>query len=66
MGATACKSYPLNRRFADEAGFAATHVDLVLELEEAADSIGIDVVRDGRAAKLDRVTQNCNECLAEA
>lgn len=47
---------------ADGAGLAGTHVDTVFELEKTADSIGIDVIGYGRAAQLDGVLQDFDEC----
>ena len=43
---------------ADQAGLAGSHVDAVLELEEAGDTVGVDVVGDGGAAKLDGFPQD--------
>jgi len=40
----------LQGRAAVFAFFACAAIDLVLELEEAADAVGVDVVGDGRAA----------------
>lgn len=37
-------------RFAHHAGLAGSHVDAVLELEEAFYTIGVYVVRDGGAS----------------
>lgn len=47
---------------ADGAGLAGTHVDTVFELEKTTDSIGIDVIGYGRAAQLDGVLQDFDEC----
>jgi hypothetical protein len=58
VGAAAGDGDFLDGRFADEAGLAGAPVDLVLELEEAAHAVGVDVVGDGRAAELDGVGQD--------
>ena len=49
---------------ADHAGLAGAAVDLVLELEEAADAVGVDIVGNGGAAELDGVRQH--RCSAHA
>src|SRR5271169_3414269 len=47
-----------DRCFADQAGLAFAAVDAVLQLEKALFAIGIDIVRDGRAAKSNRFPKN--------
>ncbi len=48
------------------AELAGAAVDLVLELEEAADAVGVDVVGDGGAAELDGVGEDLLEGGVEA
>lgn len=50
VGAAAADGDLFNRCFADQAGLTGALVDLVLELEEPANAVGVDVVGDGRAA----------------
>lgn len=46
------------RRLADLAQLAGAAVDHVLQLEEAANSVRIDVVRDRRSAQLDCLSED--------
>lgn len=66
VGAAASDEEALDGGAAGEAGLAGAEVDAVLELEEAADAIGVDVVGDGGAAELDGVGEDVDESLAEA
>ena len=66
MCAAAGERYALDGRRADETRLAATHVDLVLKLKEAADAVGIDVIGDRGAAELDGVAEDVHESFAEA
>src|SRR4051812_7720291 len=49
---------PLDRTFAVVAGLAGAHVDPMLELERSFFAVGIDVVRNGRAAGFDGFVQD--------
>ena len=66
MGAAASDKEALDGGAAGEAGLAGAEVDAVLELEEAADAVGIDVVGDGGAAELNGVGEDVDKSLAEA
>jgi hypothetical protein len=65
VGAAAGEGDALDGGSADEAGLAGALVDLVAELEEAADAVGVDVVGDGGAAELNGVAQDFDEGGAE-
>jgi len=43
---------------ADEAGLAGAQVDAMLELEEAGNAVGVDVIGDGRAPQFDGLAQD--------
>jgi hypothetical protein len=66
VGAAAGDNIFLDWRPADQAGLAGALVDLVLELEEAADAVGVDVVGDGGAAELDGMAQDFDEGGAQS
>jgi len=66
VGAAASEGDAADGRGADEAGLAGAPVDAVLELEEAARTIGIDVVGDGGAAEPDGVAEDLDERGAQA
>ena len=65
MGTPSGQENALDRLLAAAAGLAGAQVDAVLKLEEAADAVGIYVVRNRGAAQLNGVVQNLAECLAE-
>ena len=52
--------------FADEAGLAGALVDAMLELEESANSVGVDVVGDGRSTAADGVAEDFAQRPAQA
>ena len=54
------------RGLAVEAELAGAAVDLVFELEEAADAVGVDVVGDGGATELDGVGEDLLQRGVEA
>lgn len=58
MGAAASDHDSLNGGVAEFAGLAGALVDAVLELEEAADAVGVNIVRDGGAAEFDGVAED--------
>jgi len=66
VGAAASDEEALDGGAAGEAGLAGAEIDPVLELEEAADAVGIDIVGDRGAAELDGVGEHVDEGLAEA
>lgn len=47
-----------DRRTADQAGLACPHVHAVFELEKTPNPVSIDIIRDRRAAQLDRVLEH--------
>ena len=55
MGAAATDHDALDGGSTDEAGLAGAQVDAVLELEEAANAVGVHIVGDRGAAKLNGV-----------
>ncbi len=66
MGAATGENDALNGRFADEAGFSEALIDPVLELEEATDTVGIDIIGDRRTTEPDGALQNFTKGEAEA
>ena len=58
MGTPACDEGAADRGAANQTGLAGPHIDPVLELEEAGDAVGIDVVRDGGASERDGFPQD--------
>ena len=62
MGAPSGQEGAANRGSADETGLAGAHVDAVLELEEAGYPVGVDIVGNGRATKLDGFAEDGLEC----
>src|SRR6185437_10016478 len=65
VGAASGEGDALDWGSADAAGFAGAHVDIVMELEEAGDAIGVYIVGDGGAAEFDGVLQNVDQCGTE-
>jgi hypothetical protein len=47
------------------AGFAGAKVDAMLQLEETARAVGVDIVGDRRAAQPDRLLEDLQQSLAE-
>jgi len=62
VGAPSGQEGAANRGSADETGLAGAHVDAVLELEEAGYPVGVDIVGNGRATKLDGFAEDGLEC----
>ena len=58
MGAPSGSNDSANRGSTNQTRLAGTHVDAVFELEEAGNTVGIDVIRDGGASELDCLTQD--------
>ena len=65
MGGAAGEGDALDGCVADEAGEVGALVDLMAELEEAADAVGVDVVGDGGAAELDGLAQDSDQRCAQ-
>ena len=65
VGGAAGEGDALDGGSADEAGLASALVDLVAELEEAADAIGVDIIRHGGAAEFDRLAQDFDKRSAQ-
>lgn len=66
VGAAASDEEALDGGAAGEAGLAGAEIDAVLELEEAADAVSIDIVGDRGAAELDGVGEHVDQGLAQA
>ena len=66
MGSTAGNHDALNELPAGFAGFGGSHVDVVVELEEALLAVGVYVVGDGGAALFDCFAEDLLEGFAEA
>ena len=66
VGAAAGEDDALDGRFADEAGFSEALIDAVLELEEAADAVGVDIIGDRGAAEPDGAFEDFAQGEAEA
>ena len=49
----------------DSAGLAGAQVDMVMELEEAGDSVGVHVIGDRGAPKLDGCAENLDQSGAK-
>src|SRR5204863_7577481 len=58
MAAAPCNHHTLDRSLTHLARFAFSSINSVLQLEKSFLAISIHVVRDGRAAKLDRLRQD--------
>ena len=58
MGAASSNNDLPDWRAADQAGLTGTHVYMMLQLEEAADAVGVDIIGDGRSAEGDRLAEH--------
>ena|SRR5271168_1802444 len=58
MRSPAGQQNPPDGRGTDCAWLAGSQIDLVLQLKETAHAVGVYIIRDGRAAQLDGVSQH--------
>ena len=65
VGAAAGEDDALDRRGADAAWFAGAGVDVVVELEEAGNSVCVDVIGDRGSPKLDGFRENLDQSGAK-
>jgi len=65
VGSAAGKQNPVDEGSATAAGLSGAEVDAVLELEESADAVGVDIIRDRGAAEADGMLEDLAEGLAE-
>jgi hypothetical protein len=66
MSSSASQENAADGGFADQAWFAGAQIDPMLELEEAADAAGIDIIGYGGATELDGMCQHLLQGDAEA
>jgi len=66
VGAATGENYALNGRFTDEAGLSEALIDAMLELEEATDTVGVDIIGDRGTAEPDGAPENFTQREAEA
>lgn len=66
MGSAAGEQNATDGSFAAAARFAGAEVDAVLELEEPAHAVCVDIIRDRRAAQPDGMLEDLAESLAQS